>query len=172
MPNVQEALRALILRLARREIRAVTRPMRTELRGLRRRLAGVPKAVGDLGRHVADLLRSQDLRRARLQASPEEVKAARFSGGLIQKLRRRLKLTQAELAQLVGVSVTAVRAWEAGRSKPQGARRSTLVALRKMGRREVARLVASRSAQREAPARRRRRRARRVRRPARRRKAK
>jgi DNA-binding transcriptional regulator YiaG len=159
----------MILRLARREIRDVTRPMRTELRGLRRKLGGLPKAVGDLGRHVADLLRSQDLRRARLQASPAEVEAARFSGGLIQKLRRRLKLTQAQLAQLVDVSVTAVRAWELGQSRPQGARRAALVALRKMGRREVARMVASRTAQREAPARRKGR-ARRVRRPARRRK--
>jgi len=170
VPNLQEALRALILRLARREIRAVARPMRAELRGLRRRLAGLPKAVNGLGRNVADLLRSQDLQRARLQARPDEVGAARFSAGLIKKLRRRLKLTQAALARLVDVSVTAVRAWEAGRSRPQGARRSALVALRKLGRREVARMVASRAARSETPHRRRRR-ARRARRPARRRKA-
>jgi len=61
---------------------------------------------------------------------------------VIQKLRRRLKLTQGELAKLVGVSVVAVGSWEAGRSRPQGSRRAALVALRKLGRREVVRLLA------------------------------
>ncbi len=146
MPNLQEALRSMILRLARREIRAVARPMRGELRALRRKVSGLPRTVTELSRHVADLVRSQDLQRARLQASQEELRGARFSGGLIKKLRRRLKLTQGGLARLATVSVAAVRAWEAGRSRPQGARRAALVALRKMGRREVARLLAAKAA--------------------------
>ena len=146
MPNLQEALRSVILRLARREIRAVARPMRKELRALRRKVSGLPKTLAALGRHVADLVRAHHAQRANLQASAEEAQSARFSPGLIQKLRRRLKLTQGQMAQLVGVSVTGVRAWEAGRSRPQAARRSALVALRKMGRREVARLVAVKAA--------------------------
>lgn len=146
MPNLQEALRSMILRLARREIRAVSRPMRSELRSLRRKVSGLPRTVAELSRHMTDLVRSADVQRARLQASEEELRGARFSAGLIKKLRRRLKLTQGTLARLAAVSVTAVRAWEAGRSRPQGARRAALVALRKMGRREVARLVAVKGA--------------------------
>ncbi len=142
MPTLQEVFRTVTRRLARREIRAATRTMRQELRALRRKMAGLPKTVGDLGRHVATLVRERDAQRAHLQSSAEEVQAARFSPGLIKKLRARLKLTQSQVARLVSVSVAAVRAWEAGRSRPQGARRSALVALRKLGRREVARLLA------------------------------
>jgi DNA-binding transcriptional regulator YiaG len=110
--------------------------MRQDLRTLRRKLAGMPKIVTDVRREVAILVRERDAQRAALQPDSEAARGARFSGGLIQKLRRRLKLTQGQLALLTGVSVTAVRAWEANRSRPQGARRAALVALRKLGRRE------------------------------------
>ena len=143
MPTLQEVFRAVTQRLARREIRAATRTMRQELRALRRKLAGLPKTVSDISRHVTNLVRERDAQRAQLHSSAEEVQAARFSPRLVKKLRARLKLTQGQVARLVGVSVAAVRAWEAGRSRPQGARRSALVALRKLGRREAARLVAA-----------------------------
>ncbi len=167
MPTLQEVFRSVMQRLSRREIRNVVRPMRQELRVLRRKLSGLPKRVSALSRNVADLVRERDVQRARLQSSEEEVRAARFSPRLIKKLRARLKLTQGEVAKLVQASVAAVRAWEGGRSRPQGARRSALVALRKLGRRQVARLLAAkvagggeRRARRKPP----RRRARRVRR--------
>lgn len=166
MPTLQEVFRTATQRMARREIRNVVRPMRQELRALRRKLAGLPKAVRDLSRNVSDLVRERDARRAQLQPGEEEVRAARFSPRLIKKLRARLKLTQGQVAKLVQVSVAAVRAWEGGRSRPQGARRSALVALRKLGRREVARLLAAKAGRAgQHPARRRpRRRARRLRR--------
>lgn len=145
MPTLQEVFRSVTQRLARREIRAATRTMRKELRVLRRKLAGVPKTVGDLSRQVAGLMRERDAHRAQLQSSEQEVQAARFSPRLIKKLRARLKLTQGEVARLVQASVAAVRAWEAGRSRPQGARRSALVALRKLGRREVKRLLGAKA---------------------------
>ncbi len=143
MPTLQEVFRSVTQRLARREIRAATRTMRQELRLLRRRLAGLPQTVGDLSRHVAALMRERDTHRAQLQSSEQEVQAARFSPRLIKKLRARLKLTQGDVARLVRASVAAVRAWEAGRSRPQGARRAALVALRRVGRREVKRLLAA-----------------------------
>jgi len=143
--TIQEVFRSVIQRLARREIRAVVRPMRQELRAIRRRLSGLPKAVGELSRNVATFVRERDAQRAQLQSSGEEVQAARFSPRLIKKLRARLKLTQSQVGGLVGASVAAVRAWEAGRSRPQGPRRAALVALRKLGRRDVVRLLAAKA---------------------------
>ena len=143
MPTLQEVFRSVTQRLARREIRAATRTMRQELRLIRRKLAGLPKAVGDLNRQVSALMRERDAHRAQLQSSEQEIQAARFSPRLIKKLRTRLKLTQGEVARLVQSSVAAVRAWEAGRSRPQGARRAGLGALRKLGRRVVVRLLAA-----------------------------
>jgi DNA-binding transcriptional regulator YiaG len=53
------------------------------------------------GQHRAQAERTEE--RAKLVAAPEEVKAARISPGLIKKLRKRLKITQGELAVLIGV---------------------------------------------------------------------
>jgi DNA-binding transcriptional regulator YiaG len=82
-----------------------------------------------------------------MEAAPEEVKAARLSPGLIKKLRKRLGLTQGELAKIVGVSTTAVGFWEYGKAKPEGRNREALVALRKLGRREVRGILAAKVAE-------------------------
>jgi len=76
-------------------------------------------------------------------AAPEEVKAARISSGLIKRLRKRLGITQGELAALVGVSTSAVGSWEYGKAKPEGHNREALVALRKLGKREVRGILAA-----------------------------
>jgi transcriptional regulator with XRE-family HTH domain len=48
------------------------------------------------------------------------------------------------LARLMGVSAPAVAHWEAGESTPTGKNRVNLVALRKVGKREVRELLARR----------------------------
>jgi DNA-binding transcriptional regulator YiaG len=78
------------------------------------------------------------------QVSEEDAKAARLSPRLIQSLRKRLGLSQTALARLVGVSAPAVAHWVAGDSMPTGQNRITLVALRRVGKREVKELLARR----------------------------
>src|SRR5215470_4562812 len=65
--------------------------------------------------------------------SEEDAKAARLSPRLIESLRRRLGLSQTALAH-----------WVAGDSMPTGQNRITLVALRRVGKREVKELFARR----------------------------
>jgi len=84
------------------------------------------------------------LRPAIPQVSEEEAKAARLSLRLIESLRRRLGLSQTALARLVGVSAAAVAHWVAGDSMPTGQNRMTLVALRRVGKRELKELFARR----------------------------
>ena len=74
--------------------------------------------------------------------SDEEAKAARLSPRLILSLRKRLGLSQAGLASLLTVSPPAVAHWEAGESMPAGPNRATLIALRKVGRREAKDMLA------------------------------
>jgi transcriptional regulator with XRE-family HTH domain len=71
------------------------------------------------------------------------VARARITSGLVRKLRARLALTQAQLASLLGVSAAAVQSWEQNIARPAGANKASLIALRKMGKREVARLLAA-----------------------------
>ncbi|MFW6163522.1 MAG: helix-turn-helix domain-containing protein [Planctomycetota bacterium] len=76
-----------------------------------------------------------------LTASPEAVAKARFSLGTVRRLRKRLGLTQMELAAVLGLSRTTVAYWEQGRSRPADENREALVALRKLGRRDIQRLL-------------------------------
>ena len=71
----------------------------------------------------------------------EEVKAARFSPRLIRSLRKRLGLSQGQLATVVGVSAVSVGLWEQGKTRPTGPNRTALVALRKLGKRDVRRIL-------------------------------
>jgi len=83
-------------------------------------------------------------------ADEDQVKAARISAGLIRKLRKRLGLSQDQLALLVGVTSTAVAFWENGRTRPGGGKKAAIVALRKLGRREVKDILAQKAAERPA----------------------
>jgi transcriptional regulator with XRE-family HTH domain len=56
-----------------------------------------------------------------------------------------LGITQKELAILTGVTVGAAHLWEIGRFKPSMKKKAVMVALRKLGRREVRKLLEEKS---------------------------
>jgi len=102
------------------------------------------KAVSAIERLTAQQQKELGTGKARLEASPEEVKKSRFSSRLIRSLRKRLGITQKEMAVLTGVTVGAIYQWEQGIFEPRGKKKETLVALRKLGRREVRKLLEER----------------------------
>jgi DNA-binding transcriptional regulator YiaG len=141
MGRVEEAVRSEIMRLVRRELRGVVLPLGKEVRQLRRGLGRLTKSVAGLERVVAAQVREAEARRDRLEVSEEEAKTARLSARLIRALRTRLGISQGQLAVLVGVSTRAVTKWEQGMISPRGQNRATLVALRKLGRRDARRML-------------------------------
>ena len=92
---------------------------------------------------------AENFRRAGLfnDAAQSEVDAGRPRESVllriqrIRSLRQKLNVSQNELAQLLGISVSGVRTWEYDISKPRGKNREALVALRKLGRRDVKRML-------------------------------
>ena len=144
MGKIEEVLRSEIGRLARKEIRAACGPLARQVLELKRRVARLSKAVGSAGRAGA-VAEARPAAPVTLAADPAEVKRARFSPGLIKKLRKRLGLTQAEMAAIMGVSPTTVAFWEQGRNRPTDASKVALVALRKLGRRDIRRVLAAKA---------------------------
>jgi len=142
MGKIEDAVKSEITRLAKKEIRAICNPLPRDVRELKRQVSRLSKTVATLEKLGAEIEAQKIEKKAKLEVPAAEVKAARFSAGLIKKLRARLGLTQAEFANLVGVSSTAVTFWEQGKSKPQGKNREALVALRKLGKRDVQKLLA------------------------------
>jgi DNA-binding transcriptional regulator YiaG len=146
MGKMEQTLKYEITRLAKKQVRATCLPLARDVRRLKRTVSALRNTVTVLARLGTELQAERQAQRAKLAVAPEEVKTARLSPGLIKKLRARLGITQGELATLVGVSASAVGSWEYGKAKPEGRNRETLVALRKIGRREVRGILAARVA--------------------------
>jgi DNA-binding transcriptional regulator YiaG len=145
MGKMEQTLKSEITRLARKQMRATYLPLARDVRRLKRTMSALRKTVAVLARLGTQLQAEREAQRAKLAVAPEEVKAARLTPGLIKKLRARLKITQGELATLVGVSMSAVGSWEYGKAKPEGHNREALVALRKLGKREVRGILAAKA---------------------------
>jgi DNA-binding transcriptional regulator YiaG len=139
---MEQTLKSEILRLAKKQVRATCLPLARDVRQLKRTVSALCKAIAVLSRLGAELRAERQAQRAKLAVAPEEVKEARLSPLLIKKIRARLSITQGVLATLVGVSTSAVGAWEYGKAKPEGHNREALVALRKLGKREVQKILA------------------------------
>lgn len=142
MGKIEQVMKYEIVRLAKKQVRAVCVPLGREVRHLRRTVSELRKTVKAFKNFGTEYQAQRLAEKARLEASPDETASARLSAGLIKSLRRRLGLTQGELAALVGVSTAAVGFWEQGAARPKGRNKAAIVALRKLGRREVRKLLA------------------------------
>jgi DNA-binding transcriptional regulator YiaG len=141
VPKIEVAIKDAIQRGARRQIRLIATPLRREVWRLRHIVAGLRKELMALRATAAQWERVAEQTPWSSTVSDEAVKTARLSPRLIQKLRARLGLSRTALAKLAGVSGAAVAQWEQGRAAPSGDRRKAVVALRRLGRREVKRLL-------------------------------
>jgi DNA-binding transcriptional regulator YiaG len=137
-------IKSEIVRLAKREIRKIARPLSRDVRSMRSTVSQLRKTVLALQRLTARQESESRKEKVLLEAAPEEVKKSRFSPRLIHTLRKRLGITQKEMATLTGVTVGAIYQWEQGMFEPRGQKKGMLVALRKLGRREVRKLLEER----------------------------
>ena len=146
MGKVEGIIKSEIVRLAKREVRKISVPLSREVWGLKSTVSQLRKTVSALEKFAALQQKELEKQDLPLKAPPEEVKMSRFSPRLIKSLRKRLGLSQREMASLGGVTVGAVYQWESGKFEPRGEKKSVLVALRKLGRREARRLLETRKA--------------------------
>jgi DNA-binding transcriptional regulator YiaG len=141
MGKVETVLREEIARLARKEVRNAVSPLKKEVTRLKKRVAELAAKLSDSEKQTGLLVRERRRKKLGSDVGEEQVEATRISGGLIKKLRKKLGISQAQLAALVGVSSPAVAAWEQGRSRPAGDNLKAVVALRGYGRREIRTLL-------------------------------
>ncbi|MBM4347779.1 MAG: helix-turn-helix domain-containing protein, partial [Deltaproteobacteria bacterium] len=146
MGKVEAIIKSEIVRLAKKEMRRVATPLRRDIRSLRSNVSQLRKTVLSLERFIA-LQKKEWEKKPPLKAAPEEVEASRLSPRLIRSLRKRLGLSQRDLARLTGVSSLTVYQWESGVFKPKKEKKGLLIALRKLGRREAKRLLEEKKAE-------------------------
>jgi len=152
LAKIEMAIKDAIARGARKHVRSAATPLRRDVRRLRQAVRELRAQVAALREVAAQWTESSGGRGFEPRVSEEEARAARLSPGLIRKLRLRLALSQAAVARLVGVSPAAVVQWEQGRATPVGKNRAALVGLRRLGRRQAKRVLASIPVERRTPA--------------------
>lgn len=145
MGKVESSIKSEILRLAKREVRGVFLPLRREVRAMRLRLSGLSKNFALVDRVAKEKLREDESKKFQLEASPEEVKVSRLTPARIRHLREKLGLSQRELAVLAGVTIGAIGLWEKGKFRPAMNKKAILVGLRKLGKRDVKKLLATKA---------------------------
>jgi DNA-binding transcriptional regulator YiaG len=145
MGKLEGMIKSEIVRLAKRETKRIALPLKRDLRTLKNLVSQLRQSVLDLEKWT--IQQKKEIRKGKvpLEAAPDEVKRSRFSPRLIRSLRKRLGITQKEMASLAGVTVGAIYQWEQGIFEPRGKKKGILVALRKLGRRAVKELLGEKS---------------------------
>jgi DNA-binding transcriptional regulator YiaG len=139
MAELVTALKDEIRRLARKEIKAATGTTKQAVAQYRREIASLKRQLLSQERKIA-YLESQE--RKRIKESPVQTEAAenvRFSARSVAAQRKRLQLSAADYAKLIGVSTLTVYNWESGKTRPRQEQFAALVALRGIGKREAQR---------------------------------
>ena len=142
MGKLESTIKSEIERLAKREVRATFLPIRHEVWGMKLKLSNLLKNFTVVNRVVKEQAKQYEEKKLTLEASPEEVKASRLTPGRIRNLRKKLGISQRELGILTSVTTGAVALWEKGKFKPKGEKKTALVALRKLRKRDVRKMLA------------------------------
>jgi hypothetical protein len=119
MGKLEGMIKSEIVRLAKRETRRIALPLRRDLRTLKNVVSQLRQSVLVLEKWTTQ--QKKEIRKGKipLEATSDEVKRSRFSPRLIRGLRKRLGVTQKEMASLAGVTVGAIYQWEQGIFEPR-----------------------------------------------------
>lgn len=149
MPNIASVFKSEITRLARKELRGNSDGLKKAVAAQRSEIAGLKRRVQALESLVKRLAKSQGAAPARSRAAAPAEAGEPDSGGLrfrakgMAANRKRLGLSAADFALLVGTTGQSIYAWEAGKAKPRPEALAAIAALRGIGKREAdARLAA------------------------------
>lgn len=139
MPNLAATLKEEIRRLAKKEVKAQTNSTKQAVAHYRREIAQLKRQLREQDKKIARL--GAQARGAAAQegvgADEEDAEGMRFSPQWVKSQRKRLGLSAADYAKLVGVSPLSVYNWEHGKNRPRKAQLAALASVRGIGKREA-----------------------------------
>lgn len=143
MPNIASLLKEEIARISRKQSRSETEQLKKASAHYRSEIAQLKRRIQALEQQVRRLDKAGTSARAGGGASAAEAqeeesgKQIRYSAKSLASQRRRLGLSAASLAKLLGVSALSVYKWESGNTRPRQKQVEAIAALRGMGRRDA-----------------------------------
>ncbi len=111
MADIAGVLKAEIVRLAKKAVRAETTSLRDGSAFMRKELIALRKRTADLERELK-VLRKARAGGDKVEVSPTAAPGRRISGRALKSLRARFGLTQDDMATLLGVSQQSIYNWE------------------------------------------------------------
>jgi ribosome-binding protein aMBF1 (putative translation factor) len=140
MPNIATLLKGEIARIARKEVRAQTEEFKKASAQYRTHIAALRRRIDTLERQVKKAGRGPGRAAA---AAPDAAgdddqhTSRRFSPTRLAAQRRKLGLSAADFATLLGVSGQSVYKWEHGEARPRARQLEAIAELRGIGKREA-----------------------------------
>jgi DNA-binding transcriptional regulator YiaG len=139
MPNIASLLKEEIARVARKQLRGETEALKKASSHYRSEIAQLKRRIQALEQQLKRVARGSS-RGAPAAAAAEEGadgRQVRYSAKSLRSQRKRLGLSAAAMAQLIGVSALSVYKWESGNTRPRPKQIEAIAALRNIGRREA-----------------------------------
>lgn len=143
MPNIASILKSEIARVARKEIRGETLQLKKAVSGYRSQIAALKRRAQALEKQL------RGLRKGGTKSAPTEVDdgstgSFRFSAKGLASHRKRLGLSAHDCGILLGASGQSVYKWEDGKARPRAKHLPAIAALRTLGKKQAAAILASR----------------------------
>jgi DNA-binding XRE family transcriptional regulator len=143
MPNIGTVLKSEISRVSRKEVRGETLALKKSISQYRSQIADLKRRVHALEQLVKRAGRAN----TGSAAQPSDPGGnLRFSAKGLAAQRRRLGLSAASVARLLGVSALSVYKWESGKTRPRAKQIEAIARLRGMGKREAMKRLESEAA--------------------------
>jgi DNA-binding transcriptional regulator YiaG len=140
MSTFANQIKAEISRLAKKEVRAEVQSLKKSSAGYRSEIAALKRRIASLEALVKKQAKGTKVKPE--VSTEEEGTALRFRVAGFASLRKKLGVSAAEMGKLLGVSAQSVYHWETGKSKPRKSQLQAISAVRKMGKKYVAAMLA------------------------------
>ncbi len=143
MSNIAAALKAEITRVARREIKAETNALKSASAKYRSDIASLKRQLASLQKELKRATKTVEREKSEPNEDAPTVRH-RFSAKGLASQRKRLGLSAEALGKLIGVSGLSIYNWEGGKARPRALHMPAIAALKTLGRRDAAAVLASR----------------------------
>jgi DNA-binding transcriptional regulator YiaG len=141
MPNIASLLKTEIARLARKAVRTETGALKKTAGTYRSEIATLKRRTDALERQLRHAQKKQPS--APSQEPVEASSGFRFSPKGLASHRKRLGLSANDMGKLLAASGQSVYKWESGEARPRAAHLPGIAAVRKLGRKDVAKILES-----------------------------
>lgn len=137
MPSIATLLKEEIGKIVRKEVQDQVRELKQTVREQRDAIARLEKQIGSAKAATKSAAAKPAAKVRKPAGIGDRRKQRRIAPNTIKKHRKRLKLSQAELGEILNVSTNTVLRWEAGTSKPRRKHLPGLDQLRTMSMRDL-----------------------------------